>query len=111
MTGRIIPVSVATECIRFRCPKECGYCARQAIWCHDPACCDQDLASFLATLATEERQLGLPAFLVRFLDDPREHPVAPRVRIWTPASVVPVFTGPHRRAIEHMMRHTCPAAA
>ena len=34
------------ELLRTRCP-ECGYQVAVAVWCHDPACCNQSPWGFL----------------------------------------------------------------
>lgn len=78
---------------RQRVTCRCVYTVRMAIWCHDPACCDPDLATFLARLLAEERATGLPTCGSRFLEDPGEYAPTLRVRVWRAGRIEPVYTG------------------
>jgi hypothetical protein len=80
-----------------------------AIWCHDPGCCDPDLATFLGGLLAEERETGLPTFGARFLEDWGEYAPAMPVRVWRAGSIDPVYTGPVGESPAVVMQHACTA--
>lgn len=100
------------ELVRISCPK-CGHQVAIAIWCHNPACCDQSPEGFIDTLLPAEAARGVPVFAVRYLDPlppPGEYSPDVRVRIWRPGNLTPVFTGTDADAIRFEMQHDCPAA-
>jgi hypothetical protein len=94
---------------RQRLTCRCGYTVRMAIWCHDPACCDPDLATFLTRLLAEEQETGLPTFGARVLEDPGEYAPGIQVRVWRAGSIEPVYTGPVGESPAVVMQHACPA--
>jgi len=96
------------ELIRTRCP-ECGYQVAVAIWCHDPACCNQSPWRFLAEeLTSAQAARGVPVFAVRY-----PHPLPPYspdlpVRVWRAGNLKPVFEGRSEDAARFGARHDCP---
>lgn len=86
----------------------CDHVVRLAIWCHDPACCPQDPAVFLAGLASIAEQTGRPAVAVR-PDSPGDLvSAATPVTVWQPGSSQPVFAGPNGAASVFALAHDCP---
>ena len=92
---------------RLSCPA-CRFEVAVAIWCQDPACCEQDLARFLSSLPPAETARGIPVFAVRPLTPGHGTRPLGRVTVWRAGHPAPVFTGPPAAAIEVQMRHACP---
>jgi hypothetical protein len=84
--GRQIESPDSLELLRTRCP-ECGHQVAVAIWCHDPACCNQSPFGFLIEeLATAQAARGFPVFAVRYPEPlPSYSPDLP-VRVWCAGS-------------------------
>ena len=87
----------------------CGHVVRVAIWCHDPGCCPQAPAAFLADLATIAAATGQPAAFAIRPDSPAGGPVASTpVTVWQPGHDGPVFAGPNGAASLFVLAHECP---
>jgi hypothetical protein len=93
--------------VQTRCCPRCGYAIQVAIWCRDPACCDPDLASFLAVLLAGERQSGLATFALRILHDPGEYSPDMPIRVWRAGNLTPLYAGPISEAPAATMEHAC----
>jgi hypothetical protein len=107
MTTREIESPDGRALQRFWCPEGCGYSIATAIWCSDPACCDQSPEGFIDALVSAEAVRGMPVFAVRFLGAGAPDT---RVRIWRAGNLTPVFTGPLGCAVQFEMDHDCPAS-
>ena len=92
---------------RFACP-HCGHAAIVAIWCSG-SCCDQSPEGFLlGALPRAERDAGVPAFAVRYLEPSREYSPDLPARVWRAGSLTPLFTGRLDDAVGVTMSHDCP---
>jgi hypothetical protein len=79
------------ELLRTCCP-ECGHRFAVAVWCRDPACCNQSPWGFLAEeLASAQAAGGVPVFAVRYPDPLPPHSPDIPVRVWRAGSLKPVF--------------------
>jgi hypothetical protein len=96
------------ELIRTGC-RSCAYRIAVAIWCHDPACCNQSPWEFLVEeLMAAQAHRGFPVFAARGPDPlPPYSPDIP-TRVWRAGNVKPVFEGRHRDAMRFTVRHDCP---
>jgi hypothetical protein len=93
---------------RLGCPA-CEYEVAVAIWCDEPACCEQDLARFTSSLLSAEMARGIPVFAIRFLAPAPGASPHERVDVWRAGIPGPVFTGTAAAAVEFQMRHDCRA--
>jgi hypothetical protein len=96
------------ELQRLSCPA-CEYQVAVAIWCGEPACCEQDRARFTGSLLSAETARGIPVFAIRFLAPAPGARPHEQVDVWRAGIPGPVFTGPAAAAVEFQMRHHCPA--
>lgn len=95
--------------LRTSCPA-CGYQVAVAVWCRDPACCNQSAFGFLVEeLASAQAARGFPVFAVRYPDPlPPFSPDVP-VRVWRAGNLQPAFEGRLEDAIQFEARHDCPS--
>jgi hypothetical protein len=96
------------ELLRTSCP-DCRYQVAIAVWCRDPACCNQSPFGFLVEeLMSAQAARGVPVFAVRYPDPlpPFSHDVP--VRVWRAGNLKPAFEGRLEDAVQFEARHDCP---
>jgi hypothetical protein len=91
---------------RLSC-RACSHDVTVAIWCHDPGCCEQDPARFIASLRAAGTALGTRVYAVRYLNPAAADPAA-QVSVWRDGDPGPLFTGTAADAVAFTMRHDCP---
>lgn len=96
------------ELIRTWC-RACPYQVAVAVWCHNPACCNQSPFGFLIEdLAAAQAARRIPVFAIRYPNPlPPYSPDLP-VRVWRAGSLKPAFEGRLEDAMQFEIRHDCP---